>query len=66
MRVLLLSNNGKERGLGEALTKAGVTLVPGETRYGQFYCDDFDILLVDYPQAWGGFKLEVARAAFER
>src|SRR3990167_5184383 len=66
MRVLLLSNNGKERGLGEALTKAGVTLVPGETRYGQFYCEDFDILLVDYPQAWGGFKLEVAQAAFER
>src|SRR3990167_4888672 len=66
MRVLLLSNNGKERGLGEALTKAGVTLVTGETRYGQFYCEDFDILLVDYPQAWGGFKLGVAKAAFER
>ena len=66
MRVLLLSNNGKEEGLAKALLAAGVTLVPGEQRYGQFYCEDFDVALIDYPQAWGGFKLEVAKAAFER
>ena len=66
MRVLLLANNGKEKGLGDALLAAGVTLVPGEIRYGQFYSEDFDILLVDYPQAWGGLKLQVAKAAHER
>ena len=66
MRVLLLANNGKEKGLGEALEKAGIDLAAGETRYGSFYCQDFDILLVDYPQAWGGFKLDAARAAHEK
>ena len=66
MRVLLVSNNGKEKGLADALQAAGVSLVPGEIRDGQFRCEDFDILLVDYPQGWGGLKLALAKAAFER
>ena len=62
----MLTNNGKERGLADALLASGVEFVHGEERDGVFYCDDFDVALIDYPQGWGGLKLQMAEAAHKR
>lgn len=66
MRVLLLANNGKEKGLAAALETAGVEFAPGWSENGHFRAGEFDVLLVDYPQGWGGLKLAVAQAAHEQ